>query len=61
MARVDNALDLALNHPRSGRRTDKGDLRRLVVPPYPYAIFYRVDGEDVVVLAIRHTARRPIP
>ncbi|MDP9840563.1 plasmid stabilization system protein ParE [Neorhizobium huautlense] len=27
--------------------------------PYPYVIFYRLDGEDVVVTRFRHTSRRP--
>ena len=51
-------LELADN-PYKGRRTDRGGIFTIWVTPYPYRIYYRVDGEDVVIIHIRHTARRP--
>lgn len=42
--------------PYSGRATDKTNVRRLVVTNYPYAIYYRV-GDEVVILAVMHTSR----
>ncbi len=34
-------------------------MRRLVVSPYPYLIFYRVADDALVIHGIRHGARRP--
>ena len=31
-----------------------------MVRRYPYAIFYRVAGDAVLILHIRHTAQKPI-
>jgi plasmid stabilization system protein ParE len=30
----------------------------LVATPYPYLIFYKIDGDDIVITRIRHAARR---
>lgn len=50
----------SLRHaPRKGRLTDRSGIRTLWVAPYPYRIFYRIDGDTVVILHIRHTSRRP--
>lgn len=35
------------------------DVRRAVMRRFPYAVFYLVEGEAVVVLAIEHQARDP--
>ena len=35
-------------------------LRRTLVSPYPYAIFYEVAGEEIWIHAVRHTSRRPL-
>jgi len=36
-----------------------GDVRRAVVAKFPYAVFYRVEPRQIVVLAVLHTARDP--
>lgn len=43
--------------PDRGRRLSKGRRELTTIPPY--LIRYRVDGELVAVLEIRHGARRP--
>ena len=35
------------------------DVRRRLVHRFPYAILYRVDAEEVVVLAVMHLHRNP--
>jgi plasmid stabilization system protein ParE len=35
------------------------DVRAVLVLRYPYKIFYRVRGDTVEILHIRHTAQRP--
>lgn len=32
---------------------------RDVMTAYPYIIRYRISGDDVIILRVRHTARRP--
>lgn len=50
---------LLLLHPRAGRLTSKTGLRRMVVYPYPYLIFYRATETELVIHGVRHSARRP--
>jgi len=48
--------------PRMGREVE-GDLwREVVLSRYPYIVSYRIDGDEVLVLAVIHQARnRPTP
>jgi toxin ParE1/3/4 len=39
--RLQDVVDLLADHPNSGQATDKGTLRRFLVSPYPYVVFYR--------------------
>jgi plasmid stabilization system protein ParE len=34
------------------------DFRRVMMAPFPYKVFYRVDGDVVAVVRILHAARR---
>jgi len=36
-----------------------GDVRRAVVSRFPYAVFYRIEPSQVVILTVLHTARDP--
>ena len=58
------ALVLLLGQlPRMGRTTDKAGVRVIGVPGYPYLIFYRIleEKDEVRILRVRHSARRPLP
>jgi toxin ParE1/3/4 len=57
-ARIQAMTDLLVRHPGAGQRTSKGRLRRVVVSPYPYLIFYEVMQGDIVIHGVRHAARR---
>lgn len=46
--------------PESGQHTDELDTRIAFSPRYPYRIYYRIVANEVVILHIRHAARRPI-
>jgi plasmid stabilization system protein ParE len=35
------------------------EVRRALLRRFPYAVYFAVDGEDVVVLAVLHAARDP--
>lgn len=47
------------SHPFAGQVTEEPGVRRLFATPYPYALYYQLSPEDVVVVAVRHTARDP--
>jgi len=34
-------------------------LRRIVVYPYPYLIFYQILDDEIVIHGVRHAARKP--
>jgi len=36
------------------------NIRRRLVHRFPYGIFYRVDQDEIVILAIAHLRRRPM-
>ena len=40
-------------------RTMESDVRRYLVPRFPYAIYYRVRPDQIRVLAIKHHSRHP--
>jgi toxin ParE1/3/4 len=42
------------------RVSQRSQVRVITVIRYPFRIFYRVRGETVDILHIRHTARRPV-
>jgi toxin ParE1/3/4 len=59
--RIERLIMLLGKFPGLGRPTDKGDVRMISVPRYPYVIFYKILQDDEVrVLRVRHTARRPL-
>jgi plasmid stabilization system protein ParE len=58
--RLQRVIDVLADHPKSGHITNKKKLRRLVVSPYPYVIFYRANATGIVIHAVRHAARRPL-
>jgi toxin ParE1/3/4 len=58
-ARIQAIVDLLLLHPNIGRRTSDPAIRRMVATPYPYLIFYEAAGSEVIIHAVRHSARDP--
>ena len=57
-ARIWSFIAVLAEHALAGHTTSRVGQRRLVISPYPYAIFYRVEGDAVIIQSIRHTARR---
>jgi plasmid stabilization system protein ParE len=33
--------------------------RRKLLERYPYGIIYRIEGEEILIIALAHTSRRP--
>ena len=57
--RIKAAESMLVQFPLTGQSTRLAWLRRIVTVPYPYVIFYEVTGEEVVIHAVRHSARQP--
>lgn len=58
-ARIKALVDLLLLHPHIGVRTDDPTIRRLTVSPYPYIVFYEPTEAEIIIHAVRHSARAP--
>jgi plasmid stabilization system protein ParE len=56
---LDRAIQLALEFPEIGRRANKRGTRRVLLSRFPYALFYRVRGDTMEILAVYHTSRDP--
>lgn len=48
-----------MQHPGLGRHTDDPAIRRMATPPYPYLISYGAKDAEIIIHAVRHTARDP--
>jgi toxin ParE1/3/4 len=57
---IKSSIDALSFFPKIGRIVDNAEHRRVPVLRYPYLVFYRVSGDDILILYIRHTSRRPI-
>lgn len=58
--RLQSVLAVLLQHPQAGQLTRRPGMRRIVVTPYPYLVFYRVTGDEIVIHGVRHAARKPL-
>jgi plasmid stabilization system protein ParE len=60
IAVVDRAFEEIADAPLAcGLWRDDRPYRRKVLSHFPYAIFFRVEGETVLVMAVAHAKRRP--
>jgi len=58
--RFEAVIKRIADHPHSAPRVaERRTVRAALVLRYPYKIFYRVRNDEVEILHIRHTARRP--
>ncbi|HZR60045.1 MAG TPA: type II toxin-antitoxin system RelE/ParE family toxin [Xanthobacteraceae bacterium] len=60
LAGIRSSINTLSYFPEIGPLVDDAGHRRMSVPRYPYVIFYRIDADDLFILHIRHTSRRPI-
>jgi plasmid stabilization system protein ParE len=58
-SRIHTTITLLLQHPLIGRRTDDPAIRRMTALPYPYVVFYEATDDELIIHAVRHTARNP--
>jgi plasmid stabilization system protein ParE len=59
-ARIRDIINRIVNAPESAPRVEqRPDMRVVLLVRYPFKIFYRIAGETIRILHVRHTARRP--
>ncbi|OGV64670.1 MAG: hypothetical protein A3K19_30060 [Lentisphaerae bacterium RIFOXYB12_FULL_65_16] len=56
--RIDSAVQDIATHP-AGWPVVRHNIRRRLVHRFPYALLYRVDPDEIVVLATLHLRRHP--
>jgi toxin ParE1/3/4 len=57
-AAIENAVLLLSLFPQKSRRIRRGGERALPLSRYPFIIFFRIKGDELEILRIRHGARR---
>lgn len=58
--RIEHVINLIGRHPYiAPRLRRRPDVRSASIMRYPYIVFYRIRGDAVEILHIRHSARRP--
>jgi toxin ParE1/3/4 len=57
-ARVDMTLAALADFPQMAQAADEPGVRRMPITSYPYVIFYTIEADKVVILHVRHAARR---
>ncbi len=60
VARVHEIAAQLGRFPDMGHPKYKPGVRMITVRRYPYLIFYTVENDEVLILSMRHGARRPI-
>jgi toxin ParE1/3/4 len=56
--RIQTITSLLIQYPQSGQLTSVSGLRRIAAIPYPYLIFYELAAADIIIIGVRHAARR---
>ncbi|HLO87872.1 MAG TPA: type II toxin-antitoxin system RelE/ParE family toxin [Nostocaceae cyanobacterium] len=56
---VEQAVSCLMDYPEIGAKV-RGSIRRLILPKFPYSLFYRVlENNEIRILAVAHHKRRP--
>jgi addiction module RelE/StbE family toxin len=59
VGRVESLIAQVTEFPLMAQETDVPGVRKFPLGRFPYVIYYTVEGDEVVVLHVRHGARRP--
>ncbi|TKJ37985.1 plasmid stabilization protein [candidate division LCP-89 bacterium B3_LCP] len=58
IAKVESVVHRIAENPRSGKIV-RGEIRRYLIRRFPFGILYRIDPEEIVIIAVMHLRRRP--
>jgi len=57
-AAILNSLQMIARYPSAGRLQTTARIRKLVVRRYPYLVYYTLRDQEIIVLSVKHAARR---
>src|SRR5262245_25284343 len=57
---IATTLSVLSDFPRAGRNRPELEARSIGVQRYPYTIYYRIEGDEIVVVHVRDDRRRPL-
>jgi toxin ParE1/3/4 len=55
---IDDAVAQIVDNPNLAQETEKPGIRRWYIRRFKYSVFYMVMDDEVIILNIRHAARR---
>jgi toxin ParE1/3/4 len=58
VARVERTVRNLGNFPEMAQESDQESVRRIPVGRYPFIVLYTIEADEVVILHVRHGARR---
>lgn len=58
IAEITQATHALAAYPRVGRRFSRR-LRRVLVRRFPFSLLYRIESDEVLIVAVAHVRRRP--
>ena len=58
VARVEQTIQNLDDFPQIAQQADEPGVRRMPIGRYPFIVFYTVEGDEIVILHVRHGARR---
>ncbi len=58
LSEVEHSIERLRANPEAGRSLRAG-IRRRLLRRFPYGLLYRVDAEEIVIVAVMHLRRRP--
>jgi toxin ParE1/3/4 len=59
LSAIKASIDALMSFPEMAPAVGDTGHRRLPILRYPYAVLYRIAGDELLILHIRHTSRRP--
>lgn len=60
VARIQSVVAQLARYPSLGPPKYKLGVRMFPVRGYPYLIFYTIENDEVLILSVRHSARKPM-
>jgi toxin ParE1/3/4 len=58
VARIERTIQNLVDFPEMAQEADEAGVRRMPVAQYPFIVFYTVEADEIVILHVRHGARR---
>lgn len=56
---IERRISRLADFPQMAPETDEPGIHELTIVRFPYKIYYEIAGDEVWIIHIRHTARRP--